>query len=176
MTRILANTKALIFIIAVLLIANIAMLVFFTTMKPKAPTHGYNNRERETITGFLKYDVKFSQEQLKQYDSLKRAHWKGMRPIFRSLNTSKDSFYNHVSDPAIDSVQLRVLLDSIAIKQKMLDMQMLIHFRNTRNLCTPEQKPVYDSLVQNVIRRMLSPFRKPDNKQKKDDKPVRDKA
>src|SRR5690349_4690256 len=101
MTRLLNNNKALIFIIAVLLIANITMLVFFLTMKPP---HG---RQRTSV--FLKKEIGFNEEQLKRYDTLKKAHWKEMKPMIKSMNATKDSFYAHLSDPLVDSALLNDL-------------------------------------------------------------------
>jgi protein CpxP len=167
MSRLLNNNKALLFIIAVLLITNIAMVVFFFCTKPgpgKCDDRGFPPREAMSV--FLKNEIKFSPEQLKQFDSLKNTHRKAMKPLFRSMNAVKDNFYLHISDETVNDSLLINGLDSIAIRQKMLDRAMFYHFRKVRSLCTPEQLPLYDSLVQRLIKKIMNPYRRPDNHKK----------
>lgn len=166
MNRILNNNKALIFIIAILLIANIVMLIFFVGMHSPGQNRrsGHGGHVRERITNFLKQEIGFSNTQLDQFDSLREKHWKEMKPMIKSMNATKDVFYAHLNDATIDSTLYNSLLDSISIKQKNLDRMVFLHFRNIRLLCTPDQIPKYDAMVQEVIRDIVSPNRKRGNK------------
>jgi hypothetical protein len=174
MTRILNNNKALVFIIGILIIANIAILAFFLSIKPPQKKEGNNSNDKVSVNDFLKKDIKFSKEQMKQFDSLKKVHWKVAKPLFKGMTAVKDSFYIHISDSVVNDQFLLETSDSIAMRQKQLDLQMFAHFRNIRKLCTADQKPLYDSLVQDVIRKMMNPYRKdsrpktPDTEKKTD--------
>ena len=161
MTRLLNNNKALLFIIAVLLVTNIAMVIFFFAVKPCGRPEDRRLSPGEAMAYFLKNDVKFSPEQLQQFDSLRKEHKKVIKPLFRNMNAVKDDFYRHISDASVPDSLLNGQLDSIAVAQKQLDRTMFYHFRQVRTLCTPEQLPLYDSLVQHLIQRMMNPFRKP---------------
>ncbi len=178
MSRMLNNTKVLIFIIAILLIANIAILIFFLGAKHPPQKNDHNAGNRPKFSEFLKNDIKFSQAQLKEYDSIKKVHWKTARPIFNAMNAAKDSLYFHLRDSIVSDQFLLEATDSIAQRQKQMDLQMFVHFRNMRNLCTPEQKPLFDSLVQDLIRKMTNSYRrdgrppKPEGKDKKADSSV----
>jgi periplasmic protein CpxP/Spy len=45
--------------------------------------------------------------------------------------------------------------DSIAQKQKTLDMQMFSYFKNIRNICTPDQVQNFDSTLKKEVTRMV---------------------
>ncbi|MBC8033423.1 MAG: hypothetical protein H7Y03_04715 [Chitinophagaceae bacterium] len=169
MSRILRNTRALIFIIAILLIANIAMLIFIMSAKPTVKKDAVSGRDRWAFTEFLKKDIRFSQEQIRQYDSLRSTHWKIMKPLFRSMNAAKDGFYIHISDSVVNDQLLLIAIDSIAIRQRQMDLQLFAHFRDIRRLCTAGQKPLFDSLSPDLIKKMINPYRR-DVKERKNNK------
>lgn len=162
MSRLFNNNKALLFIIAVLLIANIAMIIFFFSMRPPGRLEDRRFSPGEAMATFLKEEVKFSPEQLVQFDSLRKEHRKGIKPLFKNMNAVKDNFYRHINDASFPDSLLNKELDSIAVIQKQLDRAMFYHFRRVRTLCMPEQLPLYDSAVQQLIKRMTNPFRKKD--------------
>lgn len=163
MSRFFNNNKALLFIIAVLLITNIAMIVFFFSMKScgKPEDRWLSLSPGEAMAYFLKKEVKFSPAQLQQFDSLRKEHRKMIKPLFRNMSALKNRFYQHIGDASVADSSFNVQLDSIALVQRMLDRSMFHHFREIRTLCMPEQLPLYDSLVQHFIKRMINPFRKP---------------
>lgn len=161
MSRLLNNNKALLFIIAVLLITNIAMIVFFFCMRPSGKWDDHSFSPGDAMARSLKNEVKFSAEQLKQFDSLRKEHRKEIRPLFKKMNAIKDHFYQHISEASVNDSLLNNGLDSIAVMQRTLDKSMFYHFREVRALCTPEQLPLYDTLVQHLLKRMMNPFRKP---------------
>lgn len=160
MSRILHNNKALIVIIIILLLVNITLVAFFIGTKPPPRKESRNdNNNKERLSVFLK-DIGFDQQQLSQFDSLRKEHWSTIKPLFKGMNASKDRFYQHLSDSVINEAELNIITDSIGLRQKDMDRQVFNYFRSIRGLCTEGQKPVYDSLIQNVVRRMISPYRK----------------
>lgn len=160
MSRLLNNNKALLFIIAVLLITNIAVIIFYFT-RPCGRREDRGFSPGEAMALFLKNDVHFSPEQLQQFDSLRKENRKVLKPLFKNMAAVKDSFYRQISDVSITDSLFNSELDTIAAVQKRLDKAMFHHFRDVRTLCTPEQLPLYDSLVQQlIIKRMTHPFRK----------------
>ena len=162
MSRLLNNNKVLLFIIAILLITNIAMLVFYFARPCGRPGDRFLP-PKEAMGMFLKNEVKFTPKQMKLFDSLRDDHRQQMRPLFKKINAAKDNFYLHIRDGAlIEDPLFRSSLDSIASIQKMIDSAMFFHFRNVRMICTPQQLPIYDSLAQHLIKRMMNPYRRPE--------------
>ncbi|MCK7556416.1 hypothetical protein MKQ70_15890 [Chitinophaga sedimenti] len=76
------------------------------------------------------------------------------------MRAAKDSFYQQLYRDAVPDSVVSSYGDSIALKQKSIDMQVFRHFQQVRGLCTDEQRPRFDSLVNQVIRKMSGPYRR----------------
>jgi Spy/CpxP family protein refolding chaperone len=103
----------------------------------------------------LQNEVGFSENQLKQYQALKDQQMKTVRPKFNEVRQSKKDFYELISSAQVSDSALNADADSIAQKQKNLDMQMFQYFKNVRKICTDEQTEKFDSLMKKVIGRMV---------------------
>ena len=147
------KTKSLIMIIVFLLITNIAMLAFFVLGKPAERRQ--RNHESNGMYKSLQNEVGFSESQLKQYQALKDQQMKTVRPKFNEVRQSKKDFYELISSAQVSDSALNADADSIAQKQKNLDMQMFQYFKNVRKICTNEQTEKFDSLMKKVIGRMV---------------------
>ncbi len=149
----ISRNKPLIFIIVILLLTNIAVLVYFLR-----PGGNKGNKERTGgkigIATPLKEEVGFSEAQMDTYKKLKEEQFKIMRPMMEDIRRTKDSMFSHLGgNPSADSLVAR-LAGNIAMKQKEMDIEAFNHFRRIRQLCTPEQLPKYDSMITRVIRKM----------------------
>ncbi len=152
-------------IIVILLITNLAILAYF--LWPKAEVNPQNDGQKPGygLTETLKREVGLDSVQMKTLDSLRSEHWKKMRPLFEDLQTTKNNFYILLKSPETpDSVILNAA-SLIGEKQKAVDLQVFYHFKNSRLVCTPEQRPKYDSLVQERIKRMAGPARNNRNRE-----------
>ena len=103
----------------------------------------------------LQNEVGFSAEQLNQYKSLREDQMKNVRPRFNELRESKKNFYGLINSNQVSDSILKADGDSIAQKQRNLDMQMFLYFRKIRNICTPEQIGKFDSVMNKVIVKMV---------------------
>jgi protein CpxP len=166
------NNKALVFIIAVLLLSNIAMLYFYLTKKncednnPKKQ----NNPPGQFMTDKLKNEVGFTDSQIARYREIRGKHKEAMKPLFEEINNTKDSLYRLLGQTPSDSL-VNHYLEMIGDKQEAIDHRIFNHFLALKQLCTPEQLPRYDSTIQKVIKGMINPRwggdkKKDDNKNK----------
>ena len=150
-----SKNRILIFIVAALLISNIAMLVFFLYNNPKGPERNEGNRKPGYgMAETLKKDAGFDAEQIKSFEQLREQHWQKIKPMFQDLQNTKSSFYQLVRDSTASDSVINAAAVMIGEKQKTIDLQIFQHFRQTRNLCRPDQKPKFDSLYQGIVRRM----------------------
>jgi hypothetical protein len=148
-----AKNKMLLAVIVVLLLANLATLYFFVVKNNCIPERKYEHGA--FITETLEKEVGFSKEQLASFEKMKETHKKKMKPLFDDLRSAKDSFYVLMNRNEADSV-LQSALKKIGEKQQALDMQMFRNFKEVRALCTQEQLVKYDTVIQKVIRKMIS--------------------
>ncbi|HEY9364335.1 MAG TPA: hypothetical protein VIQ00_13800 [Chitinophagaceae bacterium] len=161
--------KFLIFLISILLITNIAMLVFFVWKKPIDQRD--RGERRVSTSELLKTKIGFSETQMKEYDQLKQEHRESMRPLFDSIRIAKEDFYKQLNQPSVNDSVLNITAANIGKKQQMIDLQVFNHFRKVRGMCTGDQQPKFDSLINGIIQKMIVPWRRGDSsKEKKKEK------
>ncbi|MEJ7737772.1 MAG: hypothetical protein WKF97_10125 [Chitinophagaceae bacterium] len=162
------NNKLLLFIVAVLLLANIAMLIFFVGMKDASHKNHRNDRSKSPISVFLEKEVGFNQEQMASYEALRQQNRQKMKPLFEDIRVAKIQFYQLLRHSAFDTSLLNRAALTIGEKQKNIDLQAFQNFRAIRSLCSPEQQLKYDLLVPGVIEKMWFSERKGNSRQKED--------
>ncbi|SDC87383.1 Spy/CpxP family protein refolding chaperone [Niabella drilacis] len=143
-----ARNRTLIFIIALLLITNLALLAytFFFSKKP------HPEREREGFTAALKNEVGFTDSQIEQFKQLKQKQWAGAKADMEQIRKIKQQLFDLTRRPVVADSTVEALADSIATLQKQAEVKSFHHFKATRAICTPEQQPKYDSLMTKIIR------------------------
>jgi periplasmic protein CpxP/Spy len=163
-----SRNKNLLFIIAALLLTNIAVLAYFLWVKQPVNGRSGPEKPRISITDKLRDSIGFNEEQIKQYTQLKDQQWATIRPLFDEMRKAKDSLFKLLSNPNVSDSIINKASDAIAQKQKALDLQTFNHFKKVRALCTPDQQSKYDSMVQRMFRKMGRPMRR--SEQGKEDK------
>jgi Spy/CpxP family protein refolding chaperone len=162
-----SRTRRLIITIVILLITNIAILAFFLLPKYSA-TRNAGEARSFGMAETLRKEVGLDSQQVKQLNSLRQEHWKKMKPMFEDLQQSKSQFFQFLKAPETPDSVINAAASAIAEKQKLIDLQMFQHFRNSRLVCRPEQRPKYDSIVQVAVRRMSGGARGPNNRRHDD--------
>jgi len=151
--------RSLIFIIAFLLLTNIAMLAFFIFSKPC--TNIPKPKDENLVGTFLRNEMKFDEQQMDAYQMTRKKDFEKARPAFQALSESKNNFYENIYNDDVPDSLVKKSASVIGKRQIFVDMQMLQHFKNVRNLCTPQQLPKFDSLFKNVIAKITAgKFRK----------------
>ncbi|MEI9943699.1 MAG: hypothetical protein WDN26_05705 [Chitinophagaceae bacterium] len=158
----LRNNKTLVFIIAVLLLSNIALLYFFV-WKDQGKKQD-NKSFREYMVETLKKEVGFNDGQIAQYEEMSAKHKEAMKSLFDDIKAEKDSLYKLLLQPQLVDSVVNHHLNMIGEKQRSIDQKIFSHFLSLREVCTAEQRPKYDSLVQRMTRKMINPQKKDDRK------------
>ena len=161
-----SRSRRLIVIISILLLTNIAILAFFLW-----PRSGQNKNAAGPKPGYgmaetLKREVGLDSQQVRELNRLREEHWKKMKPLFEDLQHTKNEFYLLLKAPETPDAVIDSAASRIAQKQKLVDLQVFQHFRNSRLVCNPEQRPKYDSLVQIIIKRMSGSSRGSNNRKR----------
>jgi protein CpxP len=146
------RSKVFLSIIAILLVANIALLTFFLMRKDNG--HFDKRPDRKAmIADFLKKEIGFSDAQLQQYDTLSDRHRESIKTMFDSLRSSKDNQFKQLTAGGFSDSVINSVADQSAASQKFMELQMFGHLKSVRMLCTPEQLPKFDSLFVKVLNR-----------------------
>jgi len=157
--RSVLKNKVLVTIIAILLLANIAMLVFFISGMRKPERENAANKRPHSTESFLQAKIGFSEQQLTQFNQLKEEHHEKLSPFFEDLRLTKDQFFLLVKDSLSDS-RVDSAAALIGEKQKILDLQVFKTIREVRSLCNPQQQLKFDSLLPKIAYKMAGHIRK----------------
>jgi periplasmic protein CpxP/Spy len=162
-----SRNKNLIFIIAALLLTNIAVLVYFIWIKdtPEKKDNA-NGPSRNGMTDILQKEVKFDTIQLAQYKVLRDSQKAAMHPMFDQMRKAKDSLFHMISNGNSTDSDISGAADVIAEKQRAIDLRTFYHFKKIRAICTPDQLANYDSAVFRMFSRMGKPPKKDADKSK----------
>lgn len=153
------RNKIYVFLIGILLISNLTLVAFFVWNKPPKKEIR-RDRPGSYMKEALKNDVGFTDQQMAQFEQMASQHKEKMKPLFEDISKTKESFYQMLTMPATPDSVLNMAAKEIGNKQQQIDLKIFMHFQNIRQLCEPEQRPAFDSLVQRVVHRMVSPMRK----------------
>lgn len=156
--RSVLKNKVLVSIIAILLVANIALLLFLIVGMKKPDPVAPSKPQHATIP-FLQDKIGFNDQQISEFNKLKELHRVKINPLFEDLRVSKDQYFSLVKDS-----RSKAYTDSLAAligeKQRDLDIQLFITVRDIRNLCTPEQQVKFDSLLPKIAYKMVGHIRR----------------
>lgn len=153
-----AKHKVLSVLVILLLLTNLFLVFFIVWKKPEDP--GKGRPPRGEVMQLLEKEVGFDSAQLNAYRQLKEQHWERIKPSFTEMRNAKDNFYKLLSSASVPDSVVNAMADTIALRQKNMDLQTFRHFQQVRALCTPEQQPRFDSVVQLVLKKMNGPWRK----------------
>jgi len=158
-----SKTKILVTAVVLLLLTNIAMLVFFLNCKgPGGKRNDRGGREAMMRT-FLQKDVGFSDQQLAQYDELSKTHKENIKPSFEAMRNNREQEMKTLSAQGFSDSAVQMAAEKSASMQKEMVKNMFLHFRDIRKLCTPEQQPKFDSLFYKIWNKKDDKHKKPDN-------------
>lgn len=161
-----SRNKVLLALVAILLLTNLALVAFFV-MKKEPPKKEERPNRSSVMRGLLKDSVGFNDEQLTRFDSIKAQHESTLKPLFENTREAKLSYYKQMSKPE-DTAALNAAGDLIGETQKAVDAAFFTYFQNIRAICTPQQLTSYDSVVQRVVRKMVTPAKRGSPKDRKD--------
>lgn len=146
------RSKVFLLVIAILLVANIAMVTFFLMKKEYRRSEKRPDR-KTMIAEFLKKEIGFTAAQLQQYDTLSTRHQENVKKMFESHRASKDKQFKELAAGNFSDSIINTVADQSAGSQKIMELQMFNHLKNIRMLCTPEQLPKFDSLFVKILNR-----------------------
>ena len=158
--------RTLIAIIVLLLVTNIAMLVYFVLNK-RHHERGDRDKSKPGFENVLQKEVGFNEQQVAQFKTLKETHWAAAKRQMEDMKQLKLSLFNLTKEQNTPDSTVNRLADSIAGLQKQIELNSFQHFKATRQICTPEQQSAYDSLMTKIITKMGRGGGKPAEKAKK---------
>ena len=152
----MAKTRSLVTIIIFLLVTNVGMLLFFVFSSKPSVKRVAEHDQSGSLFNSLQNEVGFSADQLDRYQLLRKQQREVVKPLFGELRTAKKDFYDLLYTTTSSDSLITADADSIAQKQKKLDLHVFGYFKKIRNICTPDQLQKFDSTINKVVIRMVA--------------------
>ncbi len=149
--NIISKNRILTIAFIVLLLANIALLIFFLCCK--GPAHKSMGGREAMVKEFLQKEIAFTPQQLQLYDTLSKQHREKVKSIMEDMKNNKEMSLKQLGSSAFSDSAIAVMAEKSATMQKEMEIKMLNHIREIRKLCTAEQQPKFDSLFYKILTR-----------------------
>ena len=148
------NNKFIAWLVAILIIANLATLIFFWL------GHIRNQRDNSPKE-FLAKKLNFSDNQKNTYFKLAEEHNEAAKIIRDQIKFDKENLFKLLkSDTVNDSVRNNAAAQ-VSSSIQSLDILTFEHFKKVRAICTKEQKQKFDEIIQKMVNSVNQPQKAP---------------
>lgn len=165
MTRPPRQKKWLLVLVGILLATNIITVAVFWTTK----TSHKQSAPRPRMGKFIVDQMKFDSTQEAAYWVMRDSLINTQRPVWDSLRAAKKRFYELVNQPGAEDSLIQKRANEVLEYQKKLDLITLHHFQQVRTLVPPDQVQKFDTVIKEIINRMIPSRRSSSNNSNKKD-------
>jgi periplasmic protein CpxP/Spy len=152
MSTITRNNKALILLVAILLLTNIGVLVYFLNFKK--PARSGQPKERKSVIEYVQNQIGFSEQQTAQFKQLHESHVDSLKLLGEEIRKAKTAFFNLLQQPNTPDSSVRAAAERVGKMQEAFEMNNFRHFEKVRALCAdPQQQSKFDSMVTRMVNR-----------------------
>lgn len=154
-------------VVLLLAVLNICLLVSIWLKQGSSPSDEMHRPPNgEKAADFLIEQLKFTQQQLADFEKLKEEHHKAIDSLREISKEVHHSFFDNLKNEKPDTAKVNELAIAIANTQTQIEKVTFNHFKKVRNLCDEKQKAKFDEIIQEVLKRMARPGGPPPPKQK----------
>ena len=156
-----SNNKILSIAVVLLLLANIALVIFIVkgrnqheTKKPAGKGDPFESMVKE---------LNMTEDQKKNHQQIREEYFKLVKPLFDSVRAAKSTYFALVKDTTASESTLTSYNKHISEIQSTIDKITFEHFRKVRALYKEDQQKKYDEMVQKMVQRQNGGGRKKDS-------------
>lgn len=109
----------------------------------------FKNQGQEPPIGpvIIEEALSFDHKQREDFKPLMRKHFEAVIPLRESIKKDKISLFGWLKSGGNDTTVLNNHLASLSSKVIENERNTFLHFKEIRDLCTPEQKKVFDEVL-----------------------------
>ena len=143
--------------VGILFVLNLTLLATIW-FKPGGRQEGPRMGEGERPNEFIEKSLHFSQDQVKAFDVLRGRHHDSILMLQKQGQDLRKEYFDNLKHPeTADTNRVNAIAVSIADNQKEVELVTYRHFRQVRALCDEKQKPIFDNIIDDVLRMMSGP-------------------
>lgn len=148
------NNKIALWLIGLLILGNIATLTFFWIGHLK-------NQRDNSPKEFLVKKLNFTDSQKNAYFKLAMEHNESAKIIREQIKLDKENLFQLLKSDNISDSMRNELVFKVSKSIQSLDILTFEHFKKVRTICTDEQKPKFDELIQKMVNSVNNPQKGP---------------
>jgi periplasmic protein CpxP/Spy len=140
--------------VVVLIVINTATLTIFWMERKSQNLLLATHAKGANAQAFLVKELLLDSVQQEQYLQLVKAHRESTMAIKKDLKNAKDAFFMLISDTTVSEATIKTEATKVSTVEAQLDILTFKHFKQVRNICTPQQKIKFDSIIESVVKMM----------------------
>ena len=148
------NNRWLSIITIILLIANIVTLILLWSNKKNERDDQKRPPAPGAVFEFVSKELQLDSLQREAYGKLRDEHQAGQRSIKDSIRKVKDAFFALLSQSNVADSVVQTAARKASETESQLEVLTFRHFQKVRALCNPDQQKKFDTIIQDVLRRM----------------------
>lgn len=145
-------------VIVVLVVINLLTVGTIWLVKPK----GQRPMPHERPLTFLSAELGITGPNKEKLDKMEAGHHRDKRELLAKNKELRERLFGLLKASDVDSLKVNRYVDSILVNQKNIELMTFEHFREVKQLCTPEQQLKLEDVIAEAIR--MAGGRPPKNK------------
>jgi len=109
--------------------------------------------QRPGQANFISEQLTFDATQTQQFEDIEAAHREKMRAILDGLRELKGGLFEKLSEEKVDPSEIEAMVTLIAEKEKAKELETFRFFREVSEICNPDQKEKFTSIIKDALRR-----------------------
>jgi periplasmic protein CpxP/Spy len=114
----------------------------------------FKNQGHEPPIGpvIIEEALSFDSKQREDFKPLMRKHFEMVIPLREAIQEDKNLLFDWIKSGSNDTIVLSNHLASLSLKVIENERNTFLHFKEIRDLCTPEQRKVFDEVLINKFK------------------------
>ncbi len=147
-----SKNRLLVWLVALLLIANAATIAMFWLGKTKRPPE-----PRRPESDFLVKELKLDSGQQAKFELLRKEHRSAVDSLRAKVKEAKDQLFDLVKDLAATDSMKQTAAAAVSVITEKIDLYTVEHFQKVRAICNPEQQKHFDEMLHQITSMMAPP-------------------
>ncbi|MFT6050277.1 MAG: protein CpxP [Maribacter sp.] len=101
---------------------------------------------------FISKQLDFDTEQLKQFETIDKAHRQKMNVILYDIKATKEILFDKLSDELISNSEIDAIATQIAKKEKAKELETFRFFKSLNEICSDSQKEKLKKILKDGLR------------------------
>lgn len=148
MASINKNTWLIVLLVVLNLVSLGALWISRTPPPPATPKGEHFSK----VDKFFHRELNLDEEQMVEVKKLTRAHFQERKEIYQQIREQKGLLIKELSGETEDTVAINTILTEIARLESINERLFIDHYKNLKEVCTPEQLENLNKVFQRGIR------------------------